>query len=66
MTARNLKLCAMLLSTACMPHLVQAQDAPVIKLTVINSSETDVPTYILGHVLARALAAAGARVEVVR
>ena len=27
---------------------------PTIKLTVINSSETDVPTYILGHVLQKA------------
>ena len=37
-----------------LPHVARAQDAPVIKLTVINSSETDVPTYILGHVLTRA------------
>ncbi len=55
-SSRNLKLSAVILNTALSiaPQLAQAQDAPVIKLTVINSSETDVPTYILGHVLARA------------
>lgn len=36
------------------PQAIQAQDAPALKLTVINSSETDVPTYILGHVLKKA------------
>ena len=48
--------CAMLLfaMTAMMPLAAAAADTPVIKLTAINSSETDVPTYILGHVLRKA------------
>lgn len=58
MTGSTIKpaVCALMLTTALsiMPHFALAQDAPVIKLTVINSSETDVPTYILGHVLTRA------------
>lgn len=47
---------ALLLSTlaAVMPLASAAADAPVIRLTAINSSETDVPTYILGHVLRKA------------
>lgn len=37
------------------PNLALADDAkPTIKMTVINSSDTDVPTYILGHVLQKA------------
>ena len=43
-----------LIVSALIPFAALAEDAPVLKLTVINSSETDVPTYILGHVLQKA------------
>lgn len=48
--------CAALISAlwAMAPCAAGAADAPTLRLTVINSSETDVPTYILGHVLRKA------------
>lgn len=43
-----------LLGTGAATAAGKAETEDPIKLTVINSSETDVPTYILGHVLQKA------------
>ena len=46
---------AIMATVAMMPAMgLAAGSDETIRLTVINSSETDVPTYILGHVLQKA------------